>query len=156
MYPVITWWLHLKRKQHKNQWVLCEKTLVSFTILFTMYPLQIWATHWDFFHKILCNVITMSPEVSLQRNHTVAQFCHKLSKNSQWVAQIWSGYIVNKIVKETRVLFHKEPSGFCAVFFSNVITIWLLGIWWSKWGFLFKKTQHVPRGFLLSEVLKKS
>ena len=30
-------------------------------------------------------------------------------------SQIWSGYIMNKIVKETRVFFHKEPTGFCAV-----------------------------------------
>ena len=98
-----------------------------------------------------------------------------LWKNSQWVAQILGGYIVNKIVKETRVFFHKEPTGFCAVFFSNVITMWSLGTLWSKWvfffkcnhnlipgymvikvGFSFQKTQHVPRGFLLSKVLKKS
>ena len=25
MYPAITWWLYLKRKQHKNWWVLCER-----------------------------------------------------------------------------------------------------------------------------------
>ena len=25
MYPAITWWSHLKRTQHKNQWVLCER-----------------------------------------------------------------------------------------------------------------------------------
>jgi len=31
------------------------------------------------------------------------------------VAQIQGGYIVNKIVKETRVFFYQEPTGFCAV-----------------------------------------
>ena len=83
MCPVIKLWLHLKRKHHfdhnvpsdymvitfekktaqKTVGSLWKKTLVSFTILFTMYPLWIWATHWDFFHKILYNVITMYPTI---------------------------------------------------------------------------------------------
>ena len=57
-----------KKTAQKPVGSLWKKALVSFIILFTMYPLWIWATHWDFFHKILCNVIIMSPEVSLQRN----------------------------------------------------------------------------------------
>ena len=78
-----TCWVFLKRKPHFDHHVprdqimitfekktaqklvgsLWKKTLVSFTILFTMYPLWIWATHWDFFHKILHNVITMYPTI---------------------------------------------------------------------------------------------
>ena len=71
-----------------------------------------------------------------------------LWKNSQWVAQIQGGYIVNKIVKETRVFFHKEPTGFCAVFFSNVITIWSLDTLWSKWCFFFKCNHNVIPGYI--------
>jgi len=100
---MIILWLHLKRKHHFDhnvpsdhmvitfkKWTaqkpvgsLWKKTLVSFTNLSTTYPLWIWATHWDFFHKVLHNIVTMSPAGSSQRNHKEIRLWFSFTTNSQ-------------------------------------------------------------------------
>jgi len=77
-------------------------------------------------------------------------------KNSQWVAQAHNGYIVIKIVKETRGFFQKVATGYFCVFFVKVISMYPLFTLWSKWWIHFKKTQHISAGFWLGKLLKKS
>ena len=122
--PLGTCWVFLKRKPHFDHNVpsdhmvitfekktaqkpvgsLWKKALVSFTILFTMYLLWIWATHWEFFHKILYDVITMSPEVSLQRNLKEIILWLSFATNSQrtlWVyGWIHCDYTAEYFMKE--------------------------------------------------------
>ena len=97
-------------------------------------------------------------------------------KNSQQVAQVHVGYIVNRIFKETPGFFQKVATGYIIilivkeprVFISNVATDLLAGFFlkvismyplitgWSNWSFLFKWIQPVPPGFWLDKLLKKS
>ena len=150
-YPGIKLWLHLKRKHYFDYNVpsdhimitfekktaqkpvgsLWKKTLVSFTILFTMYPLQICATHWEFFPKILCNVIIMYPTI--------------YSKSSLRVYG----------KTETQCdFFAKEPLGtlrlHCRVFYERTLNEWhrfgVDTLWtklWKKPGFSFTKNPLV-------------
>jgi len=93
-----------KKTAQKPVGSLWKKILVSFTILFTMYPPWIWATHWEFFHKIPCNVITMSPADSPQRNHKEITLWLNFTTNSQrtlWVyGWIHCDHIAGNFVKE--------------------------------------------------------
>jgi len=128
-----TCWAILQRKSHFNQNVprgyivitfekktaqkpvgsLWKKILVSFTILFTMYPAWIWATHWEFFHKISCNVITMSPADFSQWNHNEITLWLNFTTYSQrilWVyGWIHCDYIAGYLWKKPGFSFTKNP-----------------------------------------------
>jgi len=62
--------------------------------------------------KSQCGSVLLQELFEYMVGYIVITLQSTLWKNSQWVAQIQGRYIVNKIV---------EPTGFCAVSFSNVI-----------------------------------
>jgi len=64
--------------------------------------------------------------------YIVITFLDIFWKNSQWVAQAHDGYIVNKIVKETRGFFQKVATCCFGVFFVKVISMYLPSTFWSK------------------------
>jgi len=153
MYPAIILWLYLKRKHHFDHNVpsdhmvitfqkktaqkpggsLWKKTLVSFTILFTMYPLWIWATHSEFFHKVLCN-----HNVS---NHMLKEFFESLWQN--WATVWFLGDFFEKNLLGTFWLH-------CRVLYERILNEWLRSrvdtLWtklWKKPGFSFTKNPLV-------------
>ena len=70
--------------------------------------------------------------------------------------KVATGYIVIIIVKEPRVFIQKVATCCFGVFFVQVISMYLLFKFWSKWWIHFKKTQHISTGFWLDKLLKKS
>ena len=117
---------------------------------------------------VLFNVFTMNSQFGSISQQTLKEIIEYMVeyfmatslgtfwKNSQWVAQAYTGYIVNKITKETRDFFHKVPSGNFGGHFYNVPSMYPLGTLWSNWWALCKRTQHVPTGWWLDTLFKKS
>jgi len=86
-YPLGTFWM---------------KTLGSFTILFAMCPPWARATHWGFFQKMPCNVITMYPATTL------------------WA--LWGFVLKLNHIEVSLWLLWKEPPGDIVVTFQG--TFW--------------------------------
>jgi len=157
MYPAITWWLISKRKSTKTSGFFVKEN-----------P--------SFFHNFVHNVSTLDLSHSFrvlsqsapqynqnvpsrffskkpQRNHTVAQFYHKLSKNS---LSIW----LNTLWLHCGVLYERSLNEWLG---SRVNTLWTK--LWKKLGFSFTKNplvfvlflfeinHHVIAGYIVIKVV---
>ena len=96
---------------------------------------------------------TLKELIEYMVRYIVITYLGTFWKNPQWVAQVHDGYIVNKIVKETRGFFQKVATGYIVIiivkeprvfiqkvatrcfgiFFVKVISMYLLFKFWSKW-----------------------
>ena len=116
--------------------------------------------HNDFFESLLWNSTKLRiHDECIKKNPLDTFWSHKWAlfegTLNEWLRCI-VGYIVNKIVKETREFFHKVPSGHFDGHFYNVPSMDPQDTLWSNWWALCKRTQHVPTGWWLATLFKKS
>jgi len=174
--PLDTCWVILQRKLHFDHHVprdqivitfekkaaqkpvgsLWKKTLVSFIILFTMYPLWIWATHWDFFYKVLHNIITMSPAGSSQRNHKEITLWFSFVTNSQRTLWVYSwihyDYIVEYFMKEVSMSGSDPEWIHCKQNYERNQGFLSQRTHWFLCCFLFKCNHNLIPGYMVIKV----
>ena len=108
---------------------------------------------WEFVVKLSHIMSTLWLLWKESAGDILITFLDMFWKKLQWVAHIHGGYIVNKIVKETkgffqkvatgyiviiivkklRVFIQKVATGYFGIFFVKVISMYLLSTLWSKW-----------------------
>ena len=145
------------RCAHNMPEPLIESSFIKYLAIWSQctQPYTQWVL-WEFVVKLnhiesLLWVLWKEPT-----GHIVATLMGILWKNSQWVAQVHSGHILIKIVKEHRGFIHKIPSGFFDGFFLNLISTYPPITLKSKWWVSCKRTLNLPTRQSVSKLFKNS
>jgi len=84
--------------------------------------------------------------------YIVITFLDTFWKNPQWVAQAHDGYIVNKIVKETRGFFQKVATGYILIIIMKELRDFIQKVATGYFGVFFVKVISMLSQYFLSQV----
>ena len=164
------WWVSFKRTHQRTLWALVWKNPVGSLIIwskcahhvpepliktsFTKYPAICpyctqpytqWVL-WEFVVKLSQIESFFWKVLNEPTGYVLGKSLSTFWKNSSWVAQFQSGYILNKIVKELWGFFQGVAQGYMSgLFWSKFKTYPVIpsrSKWWVHWEF----AHHLPTG----------
>ena len=156
--PVGPCWAHCKGAHQSGHWALCERTLwflsqfcLQCVLLYT------WATHWEFFQKVLIYVNKMYPGGSFQCIHNEFSIWLNFTTNSQknhWVyGWIHCGHITGHFLKELSVSGPGIYWVHCKQNCERNQRVLSQSAQWPLWWAPLQCAQHGPTGHIVIKLM---